>query len=92
MIADIKGTVTNVVSKTTDAGNDYRVVKVLQMDKQGNGFTVAVRVWDANIIAEVGNELTLRNFSVVAYLNKNKAGLSVDKWSDAVETDETKRG
>jgi len=82
MVVSMRGTVTYIEERSTASGNKYRTVKVLQMDKEGNGATVVVRVWDNSLNYTVGKDCKIDDVSVSAYLNKGKAGMSVDRWGD----------
>lgn len=79
MIANkVLGTVTFVDSKKLDDGTKYRVVKVLQMNNQGDGMTVPVTVWDEELEVVVGSKVEFENVNVSPYKSKSgSVGLKV---------------
>lgn len=82
MFADLKGRVTYMCPKESEKGNKYRVVKLLQMNKVGDGQTVSVRVWDESLEFEVGNDCVILDCVINPTIMGNKPGHSVDKWGD----------
>lgn len=53
MLAKINGRVTNIKEEKTKTGKTYCVVKVMQLDKEGNGQTIPVKFWDIKKVAEI---------------------------------------
>lgn len=58
---NVKGTVTYNDIKKSKKGNNMRVVKVLQVDSEGNGATFPLYLSDVAILkdAKLGQEITL---------------------------------
>lgn len=53
MLAKISGRVTNIKEEKTKTGKTYCVVKVMQVDKEGNGETIPVKFWDIKKVSEI---------------------------------------
>ncbi|TVL98651.1 MAG: hypothetical protein CV087_20920 [Candidatus Brocadia sp. WS118] len=53
MLAKISGRVTNIKEEKTTKGKPYCVVKVMQLDKEGNGQTIPVKFWDIKKVSEI---------------------------------------
>lgn len=53
MLAKISGRVTNIKEEKTKTGKTYCVVKVMQLDKEGNGQTIPVKFWDVKKVSEI---------------------------------------
>lgn len=53
MLAKISGRVTNIKEEKTKTGKTYCVVKVMQLDKEGNGQTIPVKFWDIKKVSEI---------------------------------------
>jgi len=53
MLAKISGRVTNIKEEKTKTGKTYCVVKVMQLDKEGNGETIPVKFWDAKKVMDI---------------------------------------
>jgi hypothetical protein len=80
----VKGEVTYVESKESKDKARYLQVKVMQGDRKGNVYTIAVRIWDPALVAKgysIGDSFSLDECSVQAYkMGNDRIGLSVDKW------------
>ncbi|OOP55203.1 MAG: hypothetical protein AYP45_16105 [Candidatus Brocadia carolinensis] len=53
MLAKISGRVTNIKEEKTKTGKTYCVVKVMQLDKEGDGKTIPVKFWDIKKVSEI---------------------------------------
>lgn len=53
MLAKISGRVTNIKEEKTKTGKTYCVVKVMQLDKEGNGETIPVKFWDVKKVMDI---------------------------------------
>lgn len=56
MLAKISGRVTNIKEEKTKTGKTYCVVKVMQLDKEGNGQTIPVKFWDVKKVTDIKKE------------------------------------
>lgn len=83
MLAKISGRVTNIKEEKTKTGKTYCVVKVMQLDKEGDGKTIPVKFWDikkvmdikkdAMIEIEVRVEPAINKSTGIPLLNANAA-------------------
>ena len=72
LLAKISGKVTNVKEEKTKNGKPYCMVKVMQLDKEGNGQTVPVKFWDVKKGAELKKDAMVEiEVKVVPGINKS---------------------